>query len=133
MIQNASDKQAQLRNVLLLDNETIYTVRHMHFEIRSGPDDLCSSYLLAVVASMLPFGTAPSMRSHSPLKAFISQLLSPGPYQISLPIGCWHRRKPTIIDHPVCIMEINSVIGIREDMDIIVLNAGKVEFIQKGQ
>lgn len=37
-----------------------------------------SPYLLAVLAPILPRGTAPSVRNHSPLKAFISQLLSPG-------------------------------------------------------
>ena len=76
-------------------------------------------------------GIASSVRSHSPLKALISQLLSP----VAKSASSKHEADPwrTIVNHPVRIVKENAVVRIRENMHVIILHARKVESIQESQ
>jgi len=69
-------------------------------------------------------GLAFAVRSHSPLKALISQLLSS-----RILLACcesWESSELTIINNSICVVEINAVIAVWKNVDIIILYTSQI-------
>jgi hypothetical protein len=72
-------------------------------------------------------GTAFNVRSHSPLKALMSQLLNSEGLLANVFLLI---EQLTIVHNPVRIVEEDTVVTVREHMDIVILHPSEVQLVK---
>lgn len=99
---------------------------------KDHPQSHCSG-LYVILQAFLPIGTGLLTLSHSPLKALMSQFWSSGILLVlclSLKPGSKMVARLTLVDNLIRVVEVDTVITVREDMHVVILHTSDIQFVK---